>query len=881
MSLFANLPQELRSLKQWCLWRYEDVGAAKPTKVPYSVNGKHASVTDTSTWSTFQDVVTRFNAGGYSGIGFIFSDDDPYSFIDLDDAEGDDAILQRQLKVYHEFNSYSEVSPSGKGLHIIVKGVISAGRRRSNIEVYSSQRYATMTGNIYNNQNIIQDRQELLKQLWEQIGSGPVAQSIYHGDDKEKQSDEEIINMAIAAVNGDKFAKLNSGNWQELYSSQSEADFAYIDIIAFYTQNKAQITRIFRKSPLGQRDKAKRNDYVNSMITRSFDRMLPPLDFDGIKNALELKLARQNGIQEQGRSISSAASSLQEQSKLLFETQQRSSQQNFRMDGSIEGDLGLQSMSGKSSSLSRIPSYGPNNERNDYISSHSQRRMVDGEDTERNKQVHNPVRQLSQKTSFQGTLDLGAVAQRSEPFAHNGLVVGSNPTSPTTNLPPGLVGEIAQFIYQAAPRPVPEVALAASIALMAGITGRAYNISGTGLNQYVLLLAMTGAGKEAAASGINKLMSMIKMQVPTSYGFIGPSEISSGSALFKYLGNQSQSFISLLGEFGLRLQQMSSQNANSSEVSLRRMFLDLYNKSGFTEILHASVYSDKANNTSAVSSPSFSILGESTPERFYGALNEDMISEGLLPRFLLIEYKGNRPALNENHTSVVPSFSLIEKLAALAAQCETVNHSNPRRVINVGSTFEASKMLSDFDKYADNRINNTNKDTIRQLWNRAHIKVLKLSALIAVGQNMIEPTIQASDMKWAADLVQADIAALTERFEAGEIGHNTFEIKQAGEIIRVIKDYYKLPYESVSKYMQPANPVLHQDRVVPYVYIQRRLIAAAAFRNDKSGATFAMKRAIQNLVDADRIKELGKVWAQEKYGTSQRCFALSDLGILD
>jgi len=417
--------------------------------------------------------------------------------------------------------------------------------------------------------------------------------------------------------------------------------------------------------------------------------------------------------------------------------------------------------------------------------------------------------------------------------------------------------------------------------LLSGICGRAYNISGTGLNQYVLLLAMTGAGKEAAASGINKLMNTIKMQVPTSSGFIGPSEISSGSALFKYLGNTSQSFISLLGEFGLRLQQMSSPNANGSEVSLRRMFLDLYNKSGYSEILHASVYSDKANNTSAVPSPSFSILGESTPERFYGALNEDMISEGLLPRFLLIEYKGNRPPLNEHHTAVIPSFSIIEKLAALAAQCETVNHSNPRRVINVQSSPEAAKMLYDFDKYSDSRINSSNKEVIRQLWNRAHIKVLKLSALIAVGNNMIEPTITAEDMQWAANLVQADIAALTERFEAGEIGSNSFEVKQAGEIIRVIKDYIVSPYEKVEKYIQFKSTKMHQDRIIPYIYIQRRLIAAAAFRNDKSGATVSMKRAIQNLIDSDRIKELGKVWAQEKYGTSQRCFAVNDLSMIE
>lgn len=780
--LFANIPLELRALKQWVLWRYEDVGAAKPTKVPYQPNGKPANVNDPATWSTFENCVAVFRIGKYSGIGFVFSDSCPYSFIDLDDAEGDDAILQRHLKIYHEFNSYSEVSPSGKGLHIIVKGTVPAGRKRSKIEIYSSQRYATMTGNVYNNNNTIVDCQGLLTTLWEQMGGSPVAQSTYQGTDKETDSDEVIIEKAKQASNGDKFQKLFTGEWNGDYQSQSEADFALIDIIAFYTQNKLQIQRIFRLSGLGRRDKAKRGDYLNSMITRSFDRMLPPLDFDGLKNALETKIA------------------------------------------------------------------------NDKINTNS-------------NADYNQI-----------ALPLGAVAQRLEPIAHNGLVAGSNPASPT-NLPPGLVGEIAQFIYQAAPRPVPEVALAASIALLSGICGRAYNISGTGLNQYVLLLAMTGAGKEAAASGINKLMGTIKMQVPTSTSFIGPSEISSGSALFKYLGNTSQSFISLLGEFGLRLQQMSSPNANGSEVSLRRMFLDLYNKSGYSEILHASVYSDKANNTSAVPSPSFSILGESTPERFYGALNEDMISEGLLPRFLLIEYKGNRPALNEAHTSVIPSFSIVERLAALAAQCETINHSNPRRVVNVERDEEAGKLLADFEIYSTGLINKSNKEVIRQLWNRAHIKVLKLSALLAVGENMLNPVVSSNHVIWSANLVQADIAALTEKFEAGEIGANTFEVKQSGEIIRLIKEYLRSPFDRIEKYSK--FPTLHAEKIIPYAFIQRRLVASSAFRNDKAGATFAIKRAIQNLIDSDRISEAGKQWMIDKHGTNQRCFMVKDLSILD
>lgn len=800
MNLYSNLPEELRVLKQWLLWRYEDVGAAKPTKVPYTLRGTLANVTDPSTWSSFDDVLRSVELGNFSGIGFVFSNNDPYCFIDLDDAEGDDALLQRHLKVYHEFETYAEVSPSGKGLHLICKGKVPAGRRRSKIEIYPHERYATMTGNVYNGRSAIVDCQSQLSQLWEQMGSGPVAQSMYHGNDKENDTDEVIIQKATVAINGDKFSKLLLGQWQDLYSSQSEADFAFVDIIAFYTQNRNQIARIFRASNLGFRDKAKRSDYVNGMIHRSFDRMLPPLDFDGLKNAIELKLS----------------------------------------DAKEEPEL-----------------------------------------------------------------PLGDVAQRLEPFAHNGLVAGSNPAVPTnkaasyngstaafdavslgsipnaaSNLPPGLVGDIASFIYQAAPRPVPEVALAAAIALMAGICGRAYNISGTGLNQYVLLLAMTGAGKEAAAEGIDKLMATIKMQVPTSTTYIGPGEIPSGTGLLRHLANNSQSFLSIVGEFGIKLQTISDPRASSAEVSLRRLMLDLYNKSGFNRSMPASSYAKKEDSTSAISSPAYSILGESTPERFYGALNEDMISEGLLPRFLLIEYKGNRPPPNVNHNSVVPSFRLVERLAALVAQCETVNHSNPRRVINV-SEGEAGKALADFGKYADERINNSGKEVIRQLWNRAHIKVLKLASLLAVGENMLEPTITMEHMKWAADLVYADIHAMTVRFEAGEVGSTSYEIKQAQEIIRVIKDYVKSPYDKIEKYLQTKGQNLHNDKIIPYVYLNKRLAAASVFRLDRAGATIALKRAIQNLVDSDRLKEIGKVWCNEKYGTSQRCFVVHDTSILD
>ena len=294
MQSFDKLPAELRALKQWCLWKYVDVGGEKPTKVPFQPNGEKVSVTDPFSWCTFEQVVRAFYNGGFNGIGFVFSDNDPYAFIDLDYTENHD-YAARQVKIFNEFNSYSERSPSGKGLHIIVKGAIPKGRRRDSIEVYSSERYATMTGDVFNGHSFIVDRNDLLNQLFSQMGGLPTIQT-YNGNDLEREDDATIIKRAMEATNGERFGALLRGEFQGLYPSQSEADFAFIDIIAFYTQNREQISRIFRASPLGQRAKAKRDDYVSSMVNRAFDRLTPQIDVDGFRIALEEKLdGQKNG----------------------------------------------------------------------------------------------------------------------------------------------------------------------------------------------------------------------------------------------------------------------------------------------------------------------------------------------------------------------------------------------------------------------------------------------------------------------------------------------------------------------------------------------------------------------------------------------------------
>lgn len=767
---FNNIPHEMRMFPQWVMWRYEDTDSKKPTKVPYSArSNKLASVTDSDTWASFDECVNAMNSGWYAGIGFVLTENDPYSFIDLDDTKGDQTALDRQIKIYNEFDSYAERSPSGSGLHIIVKGAVPSGRRRSFIEVYSSLRYMTMTGDVYR-PSPIKECGELLNILWGQMGQGSVAVAHYAGVAEAKETDEQVYNRAMAAANGDKFTELFAGKWEGMYQSQSEADFALVDIIAFYTQNRAQIARMFRASGLGQRDKAKRDDYVSYMLNKCFDRMLPPVDIDGLKNKLDEVIAA--------------------------------------------------------------------------------------------KEARERAEVASQNSN---------IAQPSAP------VKTIPETSKVYSVPPGLVGEIAQYIYAQAPRPVPEIALAGALGLVAGIVGRAYNISGTGLNQYVLLLAPTGTGKEAIASGIDKLMAQVIRTVPAAVDFIGPGEIASSQAVIKYMSKGPTSFVSLVGEFGIYLQQMASVNAPPHLLGLRRFLLDAYNKSGEGKVLRPSIYSDRDKNTSAVLAPAFTLMGESTPEKFYEGLHEGLISEGLLPRFTMIEYHGERPALNPAHLQAQPSFELIDRLSTLCAHALMLNSQH--KAIHVVTNPEAKSLFDKFDAHCDANINTSDREIRRHLWNRAHIKALKLAAIIAVGCNPYDPTINADVASWAINLVVADVRNLLGRFDAGEIGIDNDETKQLAKVIGTVKDFVVSPWPEVAKYAGEGAGNLHSNRIVPYSYVQRRLAAVSVFRKDRIGASGAIKRALKTLCERGDLQEVSRATLSKDYGTTAVAYMVAHPGV--
>lgn len=435
----------------------------------------------------------------------------------------------------------------------------------------------------------------------------------------------------------------------------------------------------------------------------------------------------------------------------------------------------------------------------------------------------------------------------------------------------GTVAHIAQFIYDASPRPVPQIAMAGALTLWAGIVGRSWNVSGTGLNIYLALVASTGSGKEAIAAGISKLISALKVKVPTVTEVEGPTHIASPQALIKWLA-RAPCVYSIVGEFGKRLSEMNSRRASANDTGIKRIMLDVYGKSGQGQSLGAMAYSKREDNTAVINSPSFTFIGECTPETFYPNMNESWVSDGFLPRFMVIDYEGPRVDENENHFEVRPAEELLTTIANVVAQAQSLA---PRGIVqNVGMTPEAKAEFKTFGRDCDRYINSQDKTVVeRELWNRAHLKAMKLAALYAVGCNYLDPCINEQQAQYAIEEIFSQTVALIHRFERGEVGiadENTVARRNA--VIKAIAQYLSRPFDG--KY--GAREDLHADKIVTQNYLQQKLSDTAPFRNARIGATNALKEVIKNMIEADDLREIPKNDLVKKYECYARSFSISN-----
>lgn len=262
-----NIPMELREVPQWVCWNMVAEGNDKPKKIPIDAKtGKPAKTNDPSTFSDFFTVVEYARKYMCTGIGFVFTENDDYVGVDIDhcfDTETGELndianeILSRQ-------STYAELSPSGTGLHLIFRGKKPSGSSKNSslgVEMYDAGRYFTVTGNIFlgSSSHVETAKPDTLSWIMNRF----IDNKANKNEEKSVEfsqpstahrsllSDDELLKKARKAKNGDTLKKLYNGDWESIFGSQSEADYALCCSLAFWSgKDPDQMDRIFRQSKL-------------------------------------------------------------------------------------------------------------------------------------------------------------------------------------------------------------------------------------------------------------------------------------------------------------------------------------------------------------------------------------------------------------------------------------------------------------------------------------------------------------------------------------------------------------------------------------------------------------------------------------------------------
>ncbi|WP_232688987.1 hypothetical protein [Halobacterium zhouii] len=264
------IPEDLREREQWVCWREEERDG-KATKIPVTPGaGGFASSTESATWSDFETAHEYTETEYADGVGFVFTDDDPIVGVDLDDCRDPETgdVDDAALDIIERLDSYTEVSPSGTGYHVLITGTLPEGRnRRGSVELYDTARFFTVTGNhVKRTPTRVARRQDALtaihREYVQDTERDTASESEQHdGTDDESPTtgaagvdvdleDEDLLEKARNASNGEKFERLWNGNTVG-YDSQSEADMALCCLLAFWTGgDQTQMEQLFRQSGL-------------------------------------------------------------------------------------------------------------------------------------------------------------------------------------------------------------------------------------------------------------------------------------------------------------------------------------------------------------------------------------------------------------------------------------------------------------------------------------------------------------------------------------------------------------------------------------------------------------------------------------------------------
>ena len=276
---YSNIPIELRQKNNWVVHR---------NKVPYSVKTGQPDKNNPAEWATFEEAISAI--GDYDGLGYRFSGDEIVG-VDIDTCMNPDTgeISDGALHIIRTLDSYTEISPSGYGVHIFVRAdmalpfhkkamrpngimrIVGGKQKTPELEIYNNGRYFTMTGNIFGEAKPIAERSRELQAIFDLYSPKNEAPKV---EKAQPATSPDVLKIMFASKNGAKIQALYNGDISS-YPSHSEADQALCNHLCFYSGgDKSAIDSLFRQSGLMRPkwdEKHGADTYGNMTIQKAVD----------------------------------------------------------------------------------------------------------------------------------------------------------------------------------------------------------------------------------------------------------------------------------------------------------------------------------------------------------------------------------------------------------------------------------------------------------------------------------------------------------------------------------------------------------------------------------------------------------------------------------
>ena len=453
--------------------------------------------------------------------------------------------------------------------------------------------------------------------------------------------------------------------------------------------------------------------------------------------------------------------------------------------------------------------------------------------------------------------------------------------------------KLCRWVYAASFCAVDEISIITGIAAFAGLFGHQYNVSGTGLNLYLMLIAKSGVGKNAINDCLDRLQQQVekysgsggagggfcveKAQSDSSmqiYTFMTQQYYASSAALMSLFAEDNRrSVVSVWSEFGQKLKQFSVARADSRMAEMKQLLTSIYDKSGKDAYIGGIKYSNKTNDKVVKDSFAFSIIGETTPGAYEDGINSSMAEDGFLSRFITIEYNGDTED-NVYHIDKKPDVPLEILELFHAVFYSTADHG-----IKVEMTEDAKWIYTEFLNHKDRMLSGVDNEAIRQLWSRAPLKALKLAALLACGENLDEPIIDGVHLHWALEVLRYSIQKLFKRINETGLATAEKASVQLQEMKRVIGEFVRkglkgeLP-EKFSKFVDLTSIV--PKITIPHSYLSSRLTMLKSFSNS-ANTIKSIESAEIDLINQGAIIEVSRKEALEDFNFTGRLFRIADI----